>query len=117
MRGSCSAAATFDDASERRFSRREPGVIQSILDRLTEGRLMRRAVIMIGLFVAACDSGPEWVNEQAELANELNPPPPPTEQTNVIASDTDYLNTAEPGNDINAVAPLENEAVPPTEGD
>jgi hypothetical protein len=83
---------------------------------------MRFAMIIQALLLAACNNAGEWRNEQAELANELNPPPPPANDT--LAAETDYLNAASSegnevttnaadGNDTNAVA---NEAAPPPAG-
>ncbi len=81
---------------------------------------MRSAIIISALLLAACDAGPEWVNGQAELANELEPPAPPAEDPNAM-SDTDYVNeTSAAENDVNAVNAVDgepsadgNEATPP----
>ena len=78
---------------------------------------MRSAIVISALLLAACDAGPEWVNGQAELANELEPPAPAAEDPNAL-SDTDYVNeTSTAENDVNAVddeAPADgNEATPP----
>jgi hypothetical protein len=75
---------------------------------------MRFAILIPALLLAACDSGPEWENEQATLANELNATAPAADQN---ASETDYINTASPAaNDVNAAAPAANEAEPPPAG-
>jgi hypothetical protein len=64
---------------------------------------MRSAIVMTALLLAACDAGPEWVNGQAELANELEPPAPAADESNAL-SDTDYVNeTSTAANDVNAV--------------
>ncbi|MGI8704902.1 MAG: hypothetical protein ACR2JJ_03745 [Sphingomicrobium sp.] len=78
---------------------------------------MRSAIVILALLLAACDAGPNWVNGQAELANELNPPAPAADESNAL-SDTDYVNeTSAATNDINAVdaeSPTDgNEATPP----
>ena len=84
---------------------------------------MRSAMIIPALLLAACNNAGEWRNEQAELANELNPPAPAA-PPETLSEETDYLNAASPaGNDANATAPVgndlnavENEAVPPPAG-
>ena len=81
---------------------------------------MRRAIILPALLLAACNNAGEWENEQANLANELNATEPAAEvsagDTNVIATDTDYINeTAPAANDVNVTQPVENQAAPPPE--
>ena len=70
---------------------------------------MRSAMIIPALLLAACNNAGEWRNEQAELANELNPPAPAAPET--LSEETDYLNAASPAaNDANATAPAANDA-------
>ena len=79
---------------------------------------MKRLLVLIApLLLAACDSGPKWRNQQAELANEANGIAPAAEESSNMLADTDYINeTAPAGNDVNAVAPDENQAEAPPEG-
>ena len=74
---------------------------------------MRSAMIIPALLLAACNNAGEWRNEQAELANELNPPAPAAPET--LSEETDYLNAASPaanspGTDVQ---PSRSVAMPP----
>jgi hypothetical protein len=74
---------------------------------------MRAAILIATLMLAACGAAPDWENEQAELANELNATSPAADQSNVLAN-TDYLNATSPAaNDVNVAMPAANETAPP----
>jgi hypothetical protein len=89
--------------------------------------LKRQLVLIAPLLLAACDSGPEWRNQQARLANEANGIAPAAEESSNVLADTDYINetapagndvneTAPAGNDVNETAPDGNQAEAPPEG-
>lgn len=76
----------------------------------------RQLVLIAPLLLAACDSGPQWRNQQAELANEANGIAPAAEESNNLLADTDYINEAAPaGTDVNEIAPDDNQAEAPPE--
>lgn len=62
---------------------------------------MRFALVIPLLLLGACNSAEKWENQQSELANEIDPPPPEESEP-----PTDYLNGAEP--DANAVEAADN---------